>query len=53
MRSRESLLRRSAPVADTSAMHIAIWVSSLYSPGAYGPSPPPRISGCSPAASCG
>ena len=31
--------------AATRAMHIAIWVSSDHSPGAYGPSPPPLISG--------
>jgi len=40
--------RRSAPVAATSAMHTAICVSSLYSPGAYGPSPPPDMRGCCP-----
>ena len=36
---------RSAPVAATSAMQTAIRVSSLYSPGAYGPNPTPRIAG--------
>jgi hypothetical protein len=29
------------------AMHIAVCVSSLYSPGAYGPRPPPFITGIS------
>jgi len=43
-------VRRSAPVAATRAMHTAICVSSLYSPGAYGPSPPPSMAGRSSAA---
>ena len=33
--------RRSAPVAAISAMAIAIEVSSVHSPGANGPRPPP------------
>ena len=36
---------RSAPVAATRAMQMDIWVSSLHSPGARSPRPPPIISG--------
>lgn len=43
--SSASGVRRSAPVAATSAMHTCIWVSSLYSPGAKLKGPPPFISG--------
>jgi hypothetical protein len=34
------------PGAATSAIHTCIWVSSEYSPGSYGPRPPPIICGC-------
>jgi hypothetical protein len=33
----------SVPVADSSAMHNAIWVSSVHSPGSQPPRPPPII----------
>lgn len=36
---------RSSPAAATSAMHQAIVVSSVHSPGAKSPRPPPIIAG--------
>ncbi|MEK8226515.1 hypothetical protein NKG05_11165 [Oerskovia sp. M15] len=39
--SRSSAVRP-RPRAATRATHTDIWVSSLHSPGSYGPSPPPR-----------
>ena len=46
--SSASVVRRSAPVAATSAIATAIDVSSVHSPGAKPPSPPPIIAGASP-----
>ncbi len=45
IRVRASSLRRSAPVAATSRMAQAIVVSSVHSPGAKFPSPPPIMRG--------
>ena len=48
MASSDAGVRRSAPVADVSAMAIAIDVSSVHSPGSHPKPPPPTIATGSP-----